>query len=214
LGAQVVAASEWGAAVAAGQSTSTRRTVPREVVDAARHGDLVDAARHGDSEAFLTLYDEYADRLRGLAYRTLGGAELLEDAMQEVALRAFRGLPGFRGDSGVGTWLYQITFRTCLNMLRGRGRTVAVADVEELQSGQAPDPADEVVERLALAAALMTLPPGHRAVVFLVLEQELDYRTAGRVLGIPPGTVASRLSSARATLARCLAGATDGGKAS
>jgi RNA polymerase sigma-70 factor (ECF subfamily) len=169
----------------------------------------VDAARHGDSDAFISLYDEYADRMRGLAYRTLGDAALLDDAMQEVAVRAFRGLPGFRGDSSVGTWLYQITFRTCLNMLRGRDRTVAVPDVGALQSGQAPDPAEEVVRRLELDAALAALPPGHRAVVFLVLEQELDYRAAGRVLGIPPGTVASRLSAARSALVRCLCEGSD-----
>ena len=94
-------------------------------------------------------------------------------------------------------------------MLRGRGRTVAVPDVDGLRRGQAPDPADEVVRRLELAAALAALSPGHRAVVFLVLEQDFDYRTAGRILGIPPGTVASRLAAARATLARCLGEGSD-----
>ena len=55
-----------------------------------------------------------------------------------------------------------------------------------------------------LAAALASLTAAQRAVVFLVLEEGLDHQTAARVLGVPPGTIASRLSAARAALARCL----------
>ena len=198
MDAGTVAASVWGHAVAIPSRSVSHDSVPRGVLD---------AARHGDSDAFMVIYDEYADRLRGLAYRTLGDPGLIDDAMQEIAVKVFRSLPGFRGDSAIGTWLYQITFRTCLNMLRGRGRTMPVPDVEALQPDRAADPADAVLLRLELAAALASLPPNHRAVVFLVLEQELDYRTAGNILGIPPGTVASRLSAARTALSCCLGGA-------
>ena len=77
-----------------------RQTVPSSVVE---------AARAGDADAFMAIYDAYVTRLRGLAFRTLGDPDLLDDVMQDVAVKAFVGLPHFRGDCAVGTWLFQIT---------------------------------------------------------------------------------------------------------
>jgi RNA polymerase sigma-70 factor (ECF subfamily) len=165
---------------------------------------VIAAARAGDADAFMAIYDAYHSRLRGLAFRTLGDAGLLDDAMQEVAVKAFVGLPRFRGECAVGTWLFQITYRTCLNLQRGRGRVVPQPDVEALADDASGDPAESVLLHIELAAALASLTAVQRAVVFLVLEEGLDHQTAARVLGVPPGTVASRLSAARAALARCL----------
>jgi RNA polymerase sigma-70 factor, ECF subfamily len=165
---------------------------------------VVESARAGDPDAFMAIYDAYVTRLRGLAFRTLGDPELLDDAMQDVAVKAFVGLPGFRGDCAVGTWLFQITYRTCLNLQRGRGRVVPLQDVEQLAEDASADPAESILMHIELAAALASLTAAQRAVVFLVLEEGLDYETAAQVLGVPPGTIASRLSAARAALARCL----------
>ena len=165
---------------------------------------VVEAARAGDADAFMAIYDAYVTRLRGLAFRTLGDPGLIDDAIQDVAVKAFLGLPRFRGDCAVGTWLFQITYRTCLNLQRGRGRVVPLPDVELLADGATADPAETVLLRIELAAALASLTAVQRAVVFLVLEEGLDHQTAARVLGVPPGTIASRLSAARAALARCL----------
>ena len=172
-----------------------RQTVPSSVVE---------AARAGDADAFMAIYDAYVTRLRGLAFRTLGDPDLLDDVMQDVAVKAFVGLPHFRGDCAVGTWLFQITYRTCLNLQRGRGRVVPLPDVELPADDATADPAESVLLHIELAAALASLTAAQRAVVFLVLEEGLDHHAAARVLGVPPGTVASRLSSARAALTRCL----------
>jgi RNA polymerase sigma-70 factor (ECF subfamily) len=173
-----------------------RPTVPPSVVA---------AARAGDPDAFMAIYDAYVTRLRGLAFRTLGDPDLLDDALQDVAVKAFVGLPDFRGDCAVGTWLFQITYRTCLNLRRG-GRTVPLPDGELLADDASADPAESVLLHIELAAALASLTAAQRAVVFLVLEEGLDHHTAARILGVPPGTIASRLSAARAALARCLEG--------
>jgi len=165
---------------------------------------VVEAARAGDPDAFMAIYDAYAARLRGLAFRTLGDPDLLDDAMQEVAVKAFVGLPHFRGECAVGTWLFQITYRTCLNLQRGRGRVVPLPDVELLADDARADPAESVLLHIELAAALASLTAAQRAVVFLVLEEGLDHHTAAMALGVPPGTIASRLSAARAALTRCL----------
>jgi RNA polymerase sigma-70 factor (ECF subfamily) len=165
---------------------------------------VVAAARHGDADAFMTIFDAFNDRLRGLAFRILGDADLMDDALQEVAVKAFPGIRAFRGDSSVGTWLYRITYTTCLNLLRTRDRVMPLPDpLEDLSGGS--DPVDDVSVRSELAAALASLSADHRAVVSLVIEEGLDHRTAGEVLGVPPGTIASRLSYARAALRKCLA---------
>jgi RNA polymerase sigma-70 factor, ECF subfamily len=189
----------------------TARGPSPDVVTAGGSGDrqtvsssVVEAARAGDADAFMAIYDAYATRLRGLAFRTLGDPDLIDDAIQDVAVKAFVGLPDFRGDCAVGTWLFQITYRTCLNLQRGRGRVVPLPDVEPQVDDASADPAESVLLHIELAAALASLTAAQRAVVFLVLEEGLDHQTAARVLGVPPGTVASRLSAARAALARCL----------
>ena len=165
---------------------------------------VVAAARAGDADAFMAIYDAYATRLRGLAFRTLGDGDLLDDALQEVAIKAFLGLPQFRGDCAIGTWLFQITYRTCLNLQRGRGRVVPLPDVEAVADEATADPAESALRHLELTAALASLTAVQRSVVFLVLEEGLDHHTAARILGVPTGTIASRLSAARAALVRCL----------
>ncbi|MCX6372662.1 MAG: sigma-70 family RNA polymerase sigma factor [Actinobacteria bacterium] len=191
----------------------TVREPSPDAVTASGHDDrqpvppaVVEAARAGDPDAFMAIYGAYDARLRGLAFRTLGDPDLLDDAMQDVAVKAFLGLPHFRGDCAVGTWLFQITYRTCLNLQRGRGRVVPLPDVELLADDATADPTEFVLLRIELAAALASLTAAQRAVVFLVLEEGLDHQTAARVLGVPPGTVASRLSAARAALVKCLEG--------
>jgi len=178
-----------------GGECGERRTVPSSVVD---------SARGGDADAFMAIYDAYVTRLRGLAFRTLGDPDLVDDAVQDVAVKAFLGLPDFRGDCAIGTWLFQITYRTCLNLRRGRGRVVPLPDGELLADDASADPAESVLLHIELAAALASLTAAQRAVVFLVLEEGLDHHTAARILGVPTGTIASRLSAARAALVRCL----------
>jgi RNA polymerase sigma-70 factor (ECF subfamily) len=165
---------------------------------------VVDAARAGNTDAFMAIYDAYATRLRGLAFRTLGDGDLLDDALQEVAIKAFLGLPQFRGDCAIGTWLFQITYRTCLNLRRGCNRAVPLPDIELVADEATTDPAESALQHLELTAALASLTAVQRSVVFLVLEEGLDHHTAARILGVPPGTIASRLSAARAALVRCL----------
>jgi RNA polymerase sigma-70 factor, ECF subfamily len=165
---------------------------------------VVQAARRGDPNAFMAIWEAYESRLRGLAYRTLGDPDLLDDAMQEVAVKAFLGLRRFRGESSVGTWLYQVTYHTCLNLIRGRGRVVPLPDDDALPAADGDDPTDTLLTRIELSAALASLSPDHRAVVFLMIEEGFDQRTTARILGVPPGTVGSRLFSARAALHACL----------
>ena len=76
------------------------------------------AAREGDREAFMQLVRIHQARVRALANGLVGDHALAEDVAQEVFLRAWRGLPGFRGDAGFSTWLYTIARRTALEHAR------------------------------------------------------------------------------------------------
>jgi RNA polymerase sigma-70 factor, ECF subfamily len=117
----------------------------------------------------------------------------------------FRSLSSFRGESRLGTWLYRIVYNACLDEL-GRARHVVQLPLEEAAEPPdgRPDFAEAVADRSELAAALQELTPEERAAVILVDAQGFDYRSAGRVLGVPEGTVASRLNRARAALRRAL----------
>jgi RNA polymerase sigma-70 factor, ECF subfamily len=166
---------------------------------------ILERARDGDHDAFATVVRLYDRRLRGIAYRVLGDRDRMDDALQEAYVRAFRALPRFRGDARVGTWLFRITYNACLDEL-ARARKTTHLSLDELVE-QASDPSeleDALYARSEVATALAALSPDERAVVFLVDVEGFDYTAACRVLGVPVGTVASRLNRARSALRSAL----------
>jgi RNA polymerase sigma-70 factor, ECF subfamily len=165
----------------------------------------IDRARSGDHEAFAAVIRLYDAKLRGLAFRLLGDRDRMDDALQEAYVRAFRALPRFRGDARVGTWLFRITYNACLDEL-ARGRKVAHAPLDELveQASGDPEPGDVMGDRSEVVAALRTLPADERAVMFLVDVHGFDYASAAEIVGVPVGTVASRLSRARLSVRQAL----------
>ena len=167
---------------------------------------LLEAARRGEHKAFVAILRHYDRRLRLIAFRLLRDRDLMDDALQDVAIKAFRSLPAFRGDSSVGTWLYRITYHTCLDYLR-RTRPIELFPPDELPEPAVPEPdiADLVTDRDLLERRLAALAPEQRMVVLLVDQEGFDYHTAGEILGVPAGTVGSRLSTAHAALRRTLA---------
>jgi RNA polymerase sigma-70 factor (ECF subfamily) len=135
----------------------------------------------------------------------------MDDALQEAYVRAFRALPRFRGDARVGTWLFRITYNACLDELAKTRKTTHVP-LDELVERASEDPELEnsLDARRELTSAFGTLSPDERAAVFLVDVEGFDYAAASRVLGVPVGTVASRLNRARKTLRTALQAAPAG----
>ncbi len=165
---------------------------------------VLDRARRGDHEAFAVVVRHYDPALRRLAYRVLGSPARMDDALQEAYVKAFRALPRFRGQSQLGTWLHRIVFNACLDELRRTHDELVTLDDGPQRLAASPDHAEVVAGREMLEQALAALAPHDRAAVVLVDGQGFDYRAAAEVLGIPAGTVASRLHRARATLRRAL----------
>lgn len=161
------------------------------------------AARDGDREAFMQLVRAHQARVRALAYGLLGDRALAEDVAQEVFLRAWRGLRGFRGDAGFSTWLYTIARRTALEHARRPALPTVPLDQAPplvLVDRRGGDP----VLRGDLERALQALDPDQREAFLLVGVLGLSYQEAGGMAGCPPGTVASRVFRARARLAAAL----------
>jgi RNA polymerase sigma-70 factor (ECF subfamily) len=160
---------------------------------------FVDAAAETDRVAFLRVVREHDARLRAVVSRMVGGdRDRTDDVLQEAYLRAYRSFGGFRAEADVGTWLHRIAHNACVDELRRGGRRpVPVADVRE-RSTAAPDAA--VADADVLRRALAALPVDQRAAVLLVDGEDLDHEAAAAILGVAPGTVASRLSRARHTL--------------
>jgi RNA polymerase sigma-70 factor, ECF subfamily len=155
--------------------------------------------------------EPYERGLRALAYGLLHDRDLMDDALQETYLKAFRALRSFRGDARVASWLYRIAYNTCLDQLRRaeRRRHLPLDGMGE-RPDAGPDPAEVATRRHDLAAAMTSLPPDMRAAVLLVDAEGMDYEEAAEVLGIPRGTVASRLNRARAQLRRALEAGKEG----
>jgi RNA polymerase sigma-70 factor (ECF subfamily) len=160
-----------------------------------------------DPAAFVDLVRRHDRSLRALAWRLLGDRDRMDDVLQEAYVKAFRALPTFRGDADAapGTWLYRITYNACMDELRRQRRGVLLPLDDAIGR---PDPAGDVGDRVVrsrrLAEAIDGLPPDHRAAVLLVDGEGFDYASAAGVLGIPEGTVRSRLSRARARLRAAL----------
>lgn len=177
----------------AGPSGGTDQHLVRRVLD-------------GDTRAFPELVQRHDARLRGLASKLLAGdRERMDDAMQEAYVRAYRSLGRFRADAELGTWLYRIVYNACIDELRrGRRRPepVDAAGWDAAAASSGPEGAASAAD--AVLRALAVLPEDQRVTVVLVDGEGFDHHQAAEILGVAPGTVASRLSRARATMRRTL----------
>jgi RNA polymerase sigma-70 factor (ECF subfamily) len=140
-------------------------------------------------------------RIESLVYRLLDDGSEVADVLQDVYLAAYRGLPKYRGDGQLSTWLYRITYNACL---KHRAKRPAIVESESSAREPALDHAGLVSERLDLASALARLPVEQRALVLMVDRDGFDYRAAAEALSIPLGTVSSRMAAARDKLRRAL----------
>jgi len=157
---------------------------------------------------FEEVYERFRRPVWRLARRLTGNEEEAFDATQEIFLRVWRGLSGFRGDAKLSTWVFQIAW----NYLRGHHRRLdrrptPVADGAEEIVARTPDPAPGP-ERRAMSADLLDrvtsamddLPEHYRVVLWLRDGEDLSYIEIAEVLDLPIGTVRSRLARARAAL--------------
>jgi RNA polymerase sigma-70 factor (ECF subfamily) len=163
--------------------------------------ELLDRCRRGEPEAFEELVERTHRRVFTLAYRLVGDRHEAEDVAQEAYLRAYRALPGFRGDSSFDTWLYRITANAAVTQLKRRGRFGDLADdpdaVADLPEAT---PAADPVDRDEIQRALAALPIAHRVVLLMKDAYGFSIQEIAVELETTEGAVKVRLHRARKRL--------------
>jgi len=182
--------------------------------------DLLEQCRQGDMTAFSLLVEKYQDRLFNATYRLCGNYQDACELTQETFLRALRGIAGFRGEAKFYTWLFRIAVNLTRSHRRRAGRrrwrsldqhdgTLELASqASRLCGNDCPDPAElaEQAERNSkVTAALDRLAQQHRSVVVLRDVEGLNYQQIARIVGVPVGTVKSRVHRGRLSLRKYLA---------
>jgi len=176
---------------------------------------LIERFQAGDRKAFDALVRLHYRRAYNVAFRILGDPERAADATQAAFVRVYKGLANYRYSSAFTTWLYRVVVNVSLDAARRAGRlaTVPLEGPEEDRPSLADQLADEDTQdpsvsllraerARAVQATLLSLPPLYRAVLVLYELQGLAYEQIADVLGIPIGTVKSRLNRARQAFAR------------
>lgn len=187
------------------QGVSERRPL-RELGDE----QLVVLCQGDDHGAFAVLVDRYKDRIHWLVKRMVGGPED-EDLTQEVFIKVYQAIPGFRGGSTFKTWIYKIAHNTCLSELRKRGRRGEHLSIDEegdekihcLLPGTRNDLEDEIEKRdlsQSIRTLMERLPPQYLTVLTLFYLEQAKYEEIADIMGIPLGTVKTHIHRARLRL--------------
>lgn len=175
---------------------------------------LVERAQRGDKHAFELLVIKYQRRLQRLISRFVRDAAEAEDVTQEAFIKAYRALPGFRGDSAFYTWLYRIGINTAKNYLVALGRRAPTSsqydfgedeDFEEVSLLQdVSTPENELMSKQVVEvvnSSLSQLPDDLRTALTLREIEGLSYEEISEVMSCPIGTVRSRIFRAREIIA-------------
>lgn len=168
-------------------------------------GELLRKAAGGDGEAFARLAERHGEGLFRLAYSLVGNRSDAEDVLQEAMLGAYQGAKNFEGRSSVRTWLGQIVARQAAANRRSRKvrKTMSLAP-EGMLGGLGGEAEFEAREDVGQVMARLT--PEYREVVVLRELGNMSYEEIATALGLPRGTVESRLHRGRAELRELLLG--------
>lgn len=175
-------------------------------IDARTRADEADVARAraGDTAAFAALVRRHQDRVFGFILRMLDARDEAMELTQDVFVKAWQALPGWRPEARFSTWLLQIARNAALDQLRRR-RLIQFAPLDDGMdvADTAPGPEARYASRqrqALLENALQQIAAEHREILLLREIEDLSYAELAAVLGIAEGTVKSRLARARAAL--------------
>lgn len=176
--------------------------------------ELVARSIGGDQDSFNQLIVRWERPIYGLAYRVIGREEDARDIVQETFLRAFRALPGFKGQAKFSSWLYRIALNLCRDWIRRQKRTPVVSapegvDIIELAAEQGPvESIETLVARKQLsetvAEAMQHLPEEQRTAIILKEYHGLTFQEIADLQACPLSTVKTRLYQGLSVLRRRL----------
>jgi RNA polymerase sigma-70 factor (ECF subfamily) len=174
--------------------------------------ELVARSIGGDADSFNQLILRWERPIYALAYRTIGREEDARDVCQETFLRAFRELPGFRGQAKFSSWLYRIALNLCRDWIRRERRTGFVQppeDVDLIDFISAAEPSESIEDLVArkdqmrtVERAMALLPEDQRTAIVLKEYHGLTFQEIADLLGCPLSTVKTRLYQGLSVLRR------------
>jgi RNA polymerase sigma-70 factor (ECF subfamily) len=181
------------------------------VTTAAQDAQLLARVLDGDHDAFNQIMRNHEDRVFSVCLRIVGDREQALDATQETFLTAFRKAEQFKGNSALGTWIYRIAVNTCYDQLRKqrRRRTDPMPDHLEPIDHAAEDAVESAGLRPEIQQALAGIPEDFRVAVVLSDIEGMGLPDVAELLGVPVGTIKSRVFRGRRLLARELGNQTE-----
>lgn len=180
--------------------------------------ELIKLCQKGDRDAFNILVEKYQNQVINIAYSMLSDREDACDAAQEVFVKIYRNIAGFKGKSSLSTWIYRIISNVCNDILRKRQKSTNVISIstalqedEENKDMEITDTSPTPEEHLELSeqqrmvrAAIGELSVEYKEIITLCDIEQLSYEEISQVLKCPVGTVKSRLNRARNSLKKKL----------
>ncbi|PYR31035.1 MAG: hypothetical protein DMF92_06695 [Acidobacteria bacterium] len=169
--------------------------------------ELVERCRLGDERAFEELVDRFKDLVFGLIARTVQDRSRAEDLAQDVFLRIHRGLPYFRGEARLSTWIYRIVANVCAQDQAPREAMVSLDD-DRMSGRSMPSVSDrrfsDLELRDRLEKAIVRLPANYRLLIAAHYLDGARYEELAEALQLPLGTVKTQLYRAKQQLRRML----------
>src|SRR6187401_1745974 len=176
-------------------------------MDDVHERELVERCRSGDEHAFQELVDRYKDLVFALIARTVQDRSRAEDLAQDVFLRIHRGLPYFRGEARLSTWIYRIVANVCMQE-RAKPPAQRTVPLDDEQARAATQSADrrfgDLELRDRLEKAIARQPPNYRLLVAAHYLDGVQYEDLAEAMQVPLGTVKTQLFRAKQQLRRIL----------
>ena len=168
--------------------------------------DLINRARVGDMAAFEAIYRTHSPTVYVLCLRLSGGVKTdATELLQDVFVRAWRGLAAFRGDSALSSWLHRLTVNAMLERARGNSRRLAkVISIEEDAGMDAPSMPGDPDLRMDLESAIALLPEGARVAFVLHDIEGYQHQEIAAQLGVATGTIKAQVHRAHKLLIKAL----------
>jgi len=171
---------------------------------------LIKRFNKGDSGAFQDLVDQYRDLVHSVIRQTVPETNQAEDLAQEVFVRIYRGLDGFRGQSRLSSWIWRIAYRVCLSEIERLRRERGIVSLDDQEFAASPrlhpdlvdgsDALDKLATRDLWEVLFRKLPVRHRMILVLYYFQQLSYLEIAEILDRPMGTIKSDLHRAKSAL--------------
>jgi len=171
---------------------------------------VVIRAQQGDRGAFTCIVDEVLDRFLAVAHRILRDGALAEDATQAALLDIWRDLPRLRDADRFGAWSTKILVNACYSEARRARRWLPNLPLDAAPEPAAPDDIGPLLDREELERGFRAVPVDQRSVIVLHHDLGMPLATVAQTLGVPEGTVRSRLYRGMSTIRRTLASSRDG----